>query len=187
MAAFVLAVVMTTSAAAETATVAVETAPGAGGVAVAANLSGKITAIDAATRTVTIQTEDGRELSIECGPEVKNFAQLAVGDRVDFEYRQALTLELKPGSTAPISRTDDVAVAGAAEGEAPAGMGGRRVTVVAEVVGLDAATSTVSLKGPKQTVDLKVGDPEQFKRITLGDRVEATYVEALAISVSKSE
>jgi hypothetical protein len=41
----------------------------------------------------------------------------------------------------------------------------------------------VSLRGPKQTVDLQVRDPEQFKLVKVGDQVEATYTEAVALSV----
>jgi Cu/Ag efflux protein CusF len=183
-AAFILAALMTTGAAAQTGEVTIESRPGTAAASVVMHLTGTITAIDAATRTVTIQGDGGQNQTIVAGPDVRNFAQLGVGDRVDFEYQEALALELKPGSTAPISRTEDVAVAGAAEGEMPAGIGGRRVTVVAEVVALDAETSTVSLKGPNRTVDLKVRDPEQFKRISVGDRVEATYVEAMAVAVT---
>jgi hypothetical protein len=57
------------------------------------------------------------------------------------------------------------------------------VTVVADVVAIDAATKTVTLKGPHRTVDLTVDDPEQFKRVNVGDQVRATYTEALAIEV----
>jgi hypothetical protein len=41
----------------------------------------------------------------------------------------------------------------------------------------------VSLRGPKQTVALKVRDPEQFKLVKVGDQVEATHTEAVALSV----
>jgi len=173
--------------AADTDAVTIERAPGKAGAAVAASRSGTISAIDAATRTVTILAEDGQVVTLVAGPDVRNFAQLEIGDRVDFEYRQALTLELKPGSTAPISRVDDAAVAGAAEGEAPAGIAGRRVTVVAEIVALDAETSTVTLKGPDRTIELPVADPAQFARMSVGDRIQATYVEAIALSVTHVE
>jgi Cu/Ag efflux protein CusF len=42
---------------------------------------------------------------------------------------------------------------------------------------------TVTLRGPKQTVTLKVRDPKQLKLVKAGDQVEATYTEAAAISV----
>ena len=36
---------------------------------------------------------------------------------------------------------------------------------------------------PKQTVDLRIKDPNQLKLVKVGDQVEATYTEALAVSV----
>jgi hypothetical protein len=61
------------------------------------------------------------------------------------------------------------------------------VTLTAEVIALDAQTQTVTLRGPRRTVDLKVRDPEQFKRVAKGDRVEATYTEAIAIAVEPAK
>ena len=55
------------------------------------------------------------------------------------------------------------------------------------MVGLDADKQVVTLKGPKRTVDLKITDPEQFKRIAKGDQVEATYTQALAIAVEPAK
>jgi hypothetical protein len=66
-------------------------------------------------------------------------------------------------------------------------MAGRQVTVMAEVVGLDPKTQIVTLRGPQRTVELKVADPEQFKRVAKGDRVEATYTEAMAIVVEPAK
>ena len=47
--------------------------------------------------------------------------------------------------------------------------GGRRVDDLSE--------------SPQRTVDLKLRDPAQFKLVAMGDKVEATYTEAMAISV----
>jgi Cu/Ag efflux protein CusF len=172
---------------AATGTVAVESAPGAVGAAATVQASGTITAIDAETRTVTIQGDGGRTVSLVAGPDVRNFDQLAVGQRVDAEYVQALTLELEPGSTAPISRTIDAGIAGAQEGERPAGMLGRRVTIVARVTALDPEHRTVTLEGPERTVELTVDDPAQFARVKLDDRIRVVYVEAAALSVQPAE
>ena len=78
------------------------------------------------------------------------------------------------------SGTDAV---GAKKGETPGGAVGRQVTVVADVVAVDPAKQVVTLKGPKQTVDLRIADPEQFKRIAKGDQVEATFTQAFAVAV----
>jgi Cu/Ag efflux protein CusF len=174
-------------AAAQTGTAVTAKGPGVAGAAQTVKLTAAITAIDAATRAVTLKGPQGKEVTLTAGEQVKNFAQLKVGDQVNIEYVEALTLELKKGSTAAVSRTEQAGAAGAKPGERPAGMGARQVTVVAEVVDLNAQTQVVTLRGPQRTVDLKVKDPEQFKRVAKGDRVEATYTEALAIGVEPAK
>jgi Cu/Ag efflux protein CusF len=180
-----LAIAATTAlpAAAQTGAVAVSSTPGKVQVADTIKVSATITAIDAKTRDVTLKTTGGKEAVVTAGPEVKNFAQLKVGDKVDMQYVEALTLELKKGGGLVVQRTDKAGAAAAKPGEKPAGAVGREVTVVADVVGVDAATQTITLRGPQRTVDLRVRDPEQFKRIAKGDQVEATFVQAVAIAV----
>jgi hypothetical protein len=69
-------------------------------------------------------------------------------------------------------------------GEKPAAAGARQVTVIADVVAVDPVKSTISLKGPQgKVVTLNVQNPDQFKVVKKGDQVEATYTEALALSV----
>jgi hypothetical protein len=56
--------------------------------------------------------------------------------------------------------------------------------VSAQVVAIDKATRTVTLKGPKgNEVTLDVRKPEQFNVVKKGDQVEMTYTEALALAV----
>jgi hypothetical protein len=52
------------------------------------------------------------------------------------------------------------------------------------VIKVDAATQTITVKGPQRTIDLKVKDPEQFKLIKVGDQLEVTYTAAVALSVA---
>ena len=184
---FAVASAIAVSAAAQTGAAVVAKGPGVAGAAETIEATATVTAIDAATREVTLKGPQGREMTITAGPEVKNFAQIKVGDQVKVKYVEALTLELKKGSTAPVARTDTAAAGAAKPGERPAGAVGRQVTVMAEVVALDPAKQVVTLRGPKRTLDLKVADPEQFKRIAKGDRVEATYTEALAIAVEPAK
>ena len=162
----------------------VATAPGKGAVAQTVKVRATITAIDKSTRDVTLKGPKGNHITVTAGPDVKNFDQLKVGDHVDLQYAEALTLELKKsGSGAVVGRTEKADAVVAKPGEAPGGMVGRQVTIVAEVVALDPAKQMVTLKGPKQTVDLHVADPAQFKRIAKGDHVEAQFTQALAIDV----
>lgn len=164
----------------------VDSKPGAVTVEESIKVTGTIAAIDTETRAVTLVSEDGKQTVITAGPEVRNFDQLKVGDAVSMQFMQALALELKKGSTAEVSRVDEDAMARAEPGAAPAGAIGRRVRIVAEVMAVNAETQTVTLRGPKQTIDLKVNDPSQFKNIAVGDRIEAAYIEAIAVSVKSA-
>jgi hypothetical protein len=168
---------------AQTAQGVVATGPGVAGAAKTVDITATITAIDPATRSVTLKGPKGNEKTIVAGPEVKNFAQLKVGDQVDITYVESLVLELKKGSTAAPSITEKAGGARAPAGGTPGGMVGRQITIVGEVLETNAATQTVVVRGPKQTVEMQVQDAEQFKRIAKGDRIEATYTEAVAAVV----
>ena len=62
------------------------------------------------------------------------------------------------------------------------------VEVTATVVGIDKATRTVTLKGPKQTVDVVCGEEvRNFDQIKVGDSVMVKYVEALTLELKKTK
>lgn len=183
---FAVAAALAPAAIAQTATVAKGSAPGVGAIAQTVKITATVTAVDQAKRTFTLKGPQGREMSFDAGPEVKNFAQLKVGDTVDAEYVEALTMELKKGGKAVVARTESSGKIAAKPGDKPAGAVGRVVTITADVVAVDAATQMVTLKGPNRTVDLKVANPETFKMVKVGDQVEANYTEALAVKVSPS-
>ena len=187
IAGFAIACALGTIANAQTGAVVAGTAPGAAGVAKVVKVTGTITAIDTATRDVTLKGPQGNLVTVTAGPDVKNFAQMKVGDQVDVEYIEALTLELKKGGGLVVKRTESKDAVGAKPGEKPAGAAGREVKIVADVVAVDPATQTVTLKGPQRTVDLRIPDPEQFKRVAKGDQVEATYTQAMAVVVSPAK
>ena len=167
--------------------VVTSSSPGKVGAAQTVDVSATITAIEKSTRTITLKGPKGDEVKVEAGPEVRNFDQLKVGDIVDMRYRETLALELKKGGGMKVEKTEKAGAVGAKPGETPAGVVGRQVTVVGDVIKVDGATQTVTVKGPQRTVELKVRDPEQFKLIAVGDQIQATYTEALALAVTPAK
>lgn len=186
-AACVVAAALAAPALAQQGAVVAGKAPGMAGIAQTVNVQAKITKIDAKTREVTLKGPRGNEVTVEAGPEVKNFSKLKVGDNVDVQYVESLVLELKKGGGMPVERKEEQAMKSAKKGEKPGAAAGRRVTVVGDVVNVDTAAKTVTVKGPKRTVDLHVEDPEQLKMIAKGDQVQATYTEAAALSVTPAK
>lgn len=157
--------------------------PGKVAMARAVKASALVTAIDAASRTLTLKGPEGRMFELVAGDEVKNFAQINVGDVVVVTFVRGLTMEVKKGGGVRES-TESTDAARAKPGEKPAGAVGRQVTIIADVVAVDPKKKTITLKGPKgNVVELDVQNPEHFKVVKKGDQVEVDYVEAVAIAV----
>ena len=157
--------------------------PGKVAVVAAAKVTATVVAIDKTTRTVTLKGPQ-RTVDVVAGEEVRNFDQIRLGDRVVVEYREALTLELKKTRTTD-APTDMGMAARAKPGERPAVAAGREITLLADVVGVDAKKSIISLKGPQgNVVDLKVQNPDHFKVVKKGDQVEVVYTIAVAVAVT---
>lgn len=146
---------------------------------------GEVTKIDAATRAVTLKNKDG-ETTIIAGPEVKNFAEIKVGDRFDVVYELAVAVELvkvkNPGATGEQVTTSTVT---APQGDKPGMITTNTVTAVANVEAIDTTKSTVSLKGPQGNIfTVKVKNPDLMKDIAVNDQVKVVYTEAIAAVVS---
>jgi hypothetical protein len=159
------------------------TAPGKGVAERVAQITASVEAVDSAKRIVTLKGPGGDIVMLPVGPEVQNFDQIRVGDLVVVRYLDALTLELKKRGTAKRERTERDVTERARPGERPAAVEAHEVHVIADVIALDPQTQIVTLQGPTHVVDLRVHDPEQFKLVAVGDQVDATYTEAVAISV----
>lgn len=164
-----------------------ENAPGKVAMAEGVKVSALVTAIDKATRTVTLKGPQGNSFDVVAGDAVKNFAQIKVNDEVVVEYIRALTLEVKKAS-GPASRTDSADAVRAKPGEKPAGAVGRQVKIVADVIDVNPAAKTITVKGPKGNIlELDVKNPDHFKVVKKGDQIEANYVEAVALSVEPAK
>ena len=182
-----VAAVIASPVVAQTGAVVAGTAPGKAGVAQTVKVTATITAIDKATRDVTLKGPQGNEVVVTAGPEVKNFDTMKVGDQVDAQYVEALTLELKKGGGMTVAKSEQGGVLEAKPGQKPGGVAGRQVTIVADVVDVNPAKQSITLRGPKRTVELVVPDPAQFKLVAKGDQVEAKYTQALAIAVEPAK
>lgn len=165
-------------------TTVVTSEPGKAAAVSVVEATATVVAINTATRTVTLKAADGRLVDVFCSDEVKNFAQISVGDNVKVSYQEALTLELKK-TRAPLAASSATGTVRAEPGARPGGAVGREITVLANVVAVDPKKSTITLKGPAgNVVELKVRNPDHFKVVKKGDQVEAVYSEALAVAVT---
>jgi len=150
----------------------------------AVQVSAQVVAIDKGLRTISLKGPKGNVVDVVAGDEVKNFAQIKVGDFVVVQVMQSLTLELQKTKSGESGISERQAVVTAKPGERPAAAAGREVTAIAKVTGVDKKAKTITLKGPRgNVVTLDVQNPDHFKVVKVGDEVQVVYTEAVAISV----
>jgi Cu/Ag efflux protein CusF len=151
-------------------------------------LQGKVKSIDKKARSVVVVGPHGNEVQLNAGEEARNFDQIRVGDLVTLTYAQALALELRKVANNGIrERVESEDAMRTKKGEKPGAAIEKTVLIIANVVAVNPKAQTVTLRGPKRTVELAVNDPAQFKEIKVGDQVEAKYVEAIAIEVTAAK
>ena len=143
-----------------------------------------VEAVDLDKRIVTLKGEDGVVSDLKVGKQVKNLAQVKKGDQVVATYHEAIAYEVfKPGTAMPGANEAMVAER-AKHGEKPAAGVAQVDTVTATITAIDKEHSKVTLKGPEgHSVTVKVKDPKKLDGVAVGDLVQLTYTQALAIAV----
>jgi len=167
----------------DTGTMTKETSPGKASLVQTHKIVATVEEVDAAAGHVTLKGPKGNILALAVGPEVRNLAQVKVGDKVVVRYVEALSLTLKKDGKELVTSKESTDAVRSAPGALPGGAVAEHVKVTADVIAVNAKAHTVRLKGPKQTVDLYVEDPKQLKLVKVGDQVEAEYTQAVALTV----
>ncbi|KPK93119.1 MAG: hypothetical protein AMJ94_03740 [Deltaproteobacteria bacterium SM23_61] len=146
-----------------------------------------VEAVDLDKRVVSLKGPKGNVFDLKVGEQVKNLPQVKVGDQVVARYYESIAVRLmKPGEPGGAAATQAVGVA--RPGERPAGVVANQVTVNATIEDISPKKTFVTLKGPGgKAVDVKVRDPKNLENVKVGDQVEITYTEAVAISVEKAK
>ena len=178
----------TTSAPSEKAPAPAEKAPVRGKSASSVTkIRGTVAGVDKDAGTVTLKGPKGRTVTIEVKDKSK-LDQINVGDPVVAAYMEAVAWRVvKAGSgAAPGVSTQETRVS-SKPGETPAGAVGREVTATVTITAIDRKNHTVTVKGPQGgTETIKAKEPKNLEGLKVGDMVEITYSQALAVSLDKS-
>jgi Cu/Ag efflux protein CusF len=144
-----------------------------------------ITAINAASRVVTLQGENGAVIELEVSPEVQNFDKLKIGDVVAATYTESLALHIAaPGEATPGIKESVSGTPSPGQRQV-----GREVTATFKIEAIDAKANKVTLSdgaGHSRVVD--VVNPkvqERLKTLKPGQMAVITYKESLALRLEK--
>jgi Cu/Ag efflux protein CusF len=141
-----------------------------------------IDAIDHSTRVVTLRDAAGNVERILCGPEVQRFDALKVGDKVTFQYYESMVYQIaKPGTTPAAAQSGIVRK----PGDRPAAAIAQQQTAVVTINAIDAKVPSVTVTSADgRKMSFKVQDAANLQGVKVGDKVEITYTQALAVSVA---
>jgi hypothetical protein len=149
-------------------------------------VSATVESVDQAQRSVLLRGPRGGLITIVAGPEVRNLAQVKAGDRVVVRYRTALAANLAKPGTEPIleaaERTER-----APPGDKLGAAAEQLIKVRVKITHIDRRHDLVSFVGPARIErTTEVLDPEMRKflhTLRVGDEVDLTYTEAVAVNV----
>ncbi len=151
-------------------------------------LTATVKAIDLDKRLVTLQGPKGREETVEVGEDVKNLPQVKIGDQVTVKYYEGIAFRVVPPGQPVQAPSATGTVETAQPGQKPAGVAGHEVTVTVTITAINQKAGTVTFKDPQgNSHTVKAQDPKNLQLIKVGDQVEITYTEALAIAVTPTK
>jgi hypothetical protein len=151
-------------------------------------ITATVYAIDPERRIVTLQNDLGGIETMKVGPDVKRLQDFAVGDTVVIDYEQGLVLEFQPAGTEFVPPT--AVTAGERAGSGPGEVGARAMGVqgTVTVTAINAKKRVVTIQAPGGNVfKVKAGPKVQLEKLKVGDKLLATYVEAVAIKLVKAK
>ena len=146
-------------------------------------LLASVSAIDSAKRTFTLRDNLGNQRTFVAPPQMENFNQLKVGDRVKAVVSQERIVHLRqPGEVANDGAAGVLATA--PQGEKPGMLAADTVEITALVKGMDTTLRTATLLLPNGSERvIKVRPDVDMKTEYLGRQVVIRVTTAVAVSV----
>jgi len=152
------------------------------------SITAEVQSIDLDKREMTLKGPLGNVVTFVVDNRVKRLNETKVGDHVRADYYISIAAELRE-PTAEEKETPLVVLQGLARAPTdtePAGGGLHQIKAVTTVEGIDMPTQTVTLKGPLGNyATVQAQNPDNLKKLHIGDTVVVTYTEALAVSLKK--
>ena len=144
-----------------------------------------IEAIDRSTRTVTLKDKEGYVEDVILGPEVQRFNEFKVGDVVTMRYTESLVTAIaKSGSAA---KPPDAAAITRSTG-APGATIARQQVATVTINAIDPKVPSVSITtADGRKMSFRIANAKNLEGFKVGDKVDVTYTQALAVSVAPAK
>ncbi|TRO38956.1 hypothetical protein EQ845_01645 [Pseudomonas putida] len=162
-----------------------------GSEALESHVTTQVTAIDLATRQVTVKGPDEKkDVTFQLTEKAKALPNLKVGDQVDIYVTRAVAYVLNSEvGGAPKATEESGTIRATEQNPNPGGEAFRQVKVTSQIKKIDLKTHEVSLLPPEGKLQVvKVENPDlqkRMKNLKVGQTVDAIYTEVLRVETSR--
>ncbi len=148
----------------------------------------EVVGIDHDARWVQLKDRDGFTRKVNVGSDIRNFAQIEVGDIVKVNYAETIVIKAFGADAIKAGKEVESIFARAPEGEMPAGAAATAQTIVLTISAIDLKRGLLTLKDRKGNAKtFRPRSVDNLKKVKVGDKIAISYAEALAITVEKGK
>ena len=145
---------------------------------------GKIVAVDAANKQVTLEGPKGKDITLTVH-DTANLQSLKAGDRYVAQFTESIVIVAK----GPSDKTPVATVAGGLwvsnPGQTPGAVAARQAHLVVVVSAIDQADQRVTLQAPDgSTENIHVTNAGALQNVRIGDRIAITLTQSVAIALA---
>jgi len=149
-------------------------------------IEAKVEKIDRKTRQLTLKGKEGKSVTVTLDEKAGELDKIDVGDLVVIHYLESVTIQVFEHDKAEPGAVAAEAVAKSKPGEKPAGVAAEQASVIVTIESIDLTNDLVTLKSKNGELStVKAQNPENLKKVKVGDRVKITYTRAIGYSVTE--
>ena len=160
----------------------------------ATEINATVVAVDVDDRIIEFEGPDGNRILTLVDSDVRNLAQVEVGDTLTVRYQSGYALAIAEPGEAVSDEAEpekEPVTFQAEEGQRPTGVIGMTTRTTVEIVSVEEDGKAVSFRdseGRLRSVEVYRKEVQDFaKRLKQGDRVNVEYAEALTVSIEQTD
>jgi hypothetical protein len=146
---------------------------------------GQIVSVNQDKKLVTLQTDDGKQLTVHAYNPY-NLAAAKAGERYVAKFYEIATLhKLAPGQSPPTPSLTE-GIVSAQPGQTPGAAFGSQYQFAVTIDAIHKNDKAISLKGPDGVVEtVDVANPETLDQVQVGEQIVVTLTDAVVIALDK--
>ena len=145
-----------------------------------------VESIDREARKVTLKNKEGESKTLTLDEDAGRLDAVDVGDLLTIKYVAAVTIQVLGPDDVQVVAESEAIIAQTKPGEKPAALAATETSIVVTIENIDLENDLVTIKGEDGELEtVTPRDPENLKKVKVGDKVKITYTEAIGFSVTE--